>query len=156
MDVESGTWLELDRYVEQFEAARSRDDAADLRRFAPRPDDALYLPVLRELVRVDLEVGWSRGRPRPLADYQRLVPELFHDAGSLQAIAFEEYRLRQQHGQDPSPLEYRSYGMDTSDWPLSAAPAANGSTERDIGQPTERPEANGRADEPLARAASIY
>ena len=48
--------MELDRYVEEFEAARSRDDLADLRRFAPAPEHALYLPVLRELVRSGVQV----------------------------------------------------------------------------------------------------
>jgi hypothetical protein len=38
----------------------------------------------------------------------------------VQEIAFEEFRLRRQAGEDPSPLEYRRrFGADTQDWPCS-------------------------------------
>jgi serine/threonine protein kinase/tetratricopeptide (TPR) repeat protein len=74
--------------------------------------------VLRELVRIDLEYGWVRGRPRALPDYQRDFPRLFEDPEAVRAITFEEYRLRRQAGQDPAPEEYEHrFGIDVSDWP---------------------------------------
>jgi serine/threonine protein kinase/tetratricopeptide (TPR) repeat protein len=156
VDVASKAWLELDRYVEEFEAARSQDGATDLRRFAPDVGDALYLPVVRELVRVDLEMGWSEGRPRSLADYRRLVPDLFGDADSLRAIAYEEYRLRRQAGQNPSTAEYQAYGIDTSGWQSAAPAAADAPTGREFGTKTCPALPTAEADGPLAEAASVY
>src|SRR5206468_4515250 len=85
------------------------------------------LAVLRELVRVVMEIAWERGAPRPLADYLVRFPILRTDRASLQAVAFEEYRLRQQAGQDPDPEAYqRDFGVDTADWsPPSGAFTAN-------------------------------
>ncbi len=108
---------ELDDYVQAFEVAQAADGDAGLELFLPEPADPLYLPVLRELVRVDLEFGWQRGRPRPLHDYRSRFPALADDAAGLGEIAFEEYRLRRQAGERPAPAEYRErYGIDTSGW----------------------------------------
>ncbi len=110
--------VELDRYLAAYEAAQLRDSQADLAAFLPAPDHPLYSAVLRELVRVDMEVGWERGRPCSLEDYQQRFPELTQDRESLQAVAFEEYRLRQLAGDEPSPDEYRQrYGVRTDEWP---------------------------------------
>ena len=47
-------------------------------------------------------------------------PSCFGDRRWVQEIAFEEFRLRRQAGEDPSPLEYRRrFGADTLDWPSS-------------------------------------
>ncbi len=116
MVVERAPWMELDDYVGAYEAARAADESADLRCFAPAPGEALFLPVLRELVRVDLEIGWEQGTPRSFDEYLRRVPELARDRESLQAIAFEEYRLRRQAGQAVAPSDYHRYGIDTDTW----------------------------------------
>ena len=93
---------------------------ADLEGFLPTSEHPLYLSVLRELVRVDLEYGWQRHQPRSLEDYRRRFPALFADPASLEAVAFEEYRLRQQAGELPYPGEYRErFGVHTDDWPVS-------------------------------------
>jgi serine/threonine protein kinase/Tfp pilus assembly protein PilF len=59
-----------------------------------------------ELVRVDLELAMGRGRPRRLESYRNEFPELFRDSDALRAVAFEEYRLRQQTGEAVGPDEY--------------------------------------------------
>ena len=116
---------ELDSFVEAFEAARHAQDTVDLRLFVPPPSHPLYLPVLRELVRVDMEYGWECGRPPSLADYQGSFPELFRDRASLEEIAFEEYRLRRQAGEAPTRAEYEvRYGICTGSWPAAAECAA--------------------------------
>ncbi len=117
----------VDDFVAAFEAARARG-GADLADFLPDPDHPLYSEVLRELVRVDLELSWEQGRPRPLEDYRRRFPELFADRAGLGAVAFEEYRLRRGAGENPSPAEYeRLYGVSVAGWPAplsaEAAPA---------------------------------
>ena len=107
----------VDDYVAAFEAAWSRDGGADLARFLPPAGHPLHRDVLRELVCVDLELGWDRGRPRPLAAYLKLYPELAADPDGLRRAAFEEYRQRQQAGQLPDPAEYETrLGVPTADW----------------------------------------
>src|SRR5262245_11832224 len=109
---------ELDDFVAAFETAQARDGPVDLAAFLPGPAHPLYREVLRELVRVDLEFGWSRGRARSLEEYRRTFPQLFKDPDDLRAITFEEYRLRRQAGEDPTPDEYRRrFGVDVGDWP---------------------------------------
>lgn len=99
-------WLALDRYVADFETARKADPSIDLVGFLPDHGDPLYLPVLRELVRVDLELAMESGRPRRLELYRNDFPELFRDRETLRAVAFEEFRLRQQAGESVQPDEY--------------------------------------------------
>jgi serine/threonine protein kinase/Tfp pilus assembly protein PilF len=95
----------LDDFIEAYEAAQARHGQADLTDFLPAPSDPLYLPVLRELVRVDLEYSWQRGQPTLLEEYQRRFPELFRDPISVQEIIFEDERQRRQAGADPMDSE---------------------------------------------------
>ena len=63
---------------------------------------------------------WStdgRTAPRPLGDYLAAFPALLSEAEPLAAAAFEEFRLRLEHGEKPQADEYRGrYGVDTSAW----------------------------------------
>jgi hypothetical protein len=110
--------LELDDYVEAFELARSREDSPPLLDFLPDEPHPQYQAVLSELIRVDLELSWQQGQPKRVEDYQPLFPELFQDSNSLRDIAFEEYRLRRQAGENPCPAEYRvRFGLPIGSWP---------------------------------------
>src|SRR4051812_40054884 len=91
----------LDDFVSAFEAAWARDGLAEPDRFLPAPDHPLYLQALREVVCVDLELGWRAGRPRPLDEYLRQFPALAADPAALRCVAREEFRQRQQAGQAP-------------------------------------------------------
>ena len=114
----------FEEFIEAYEAARARDEQADIRQFLPPRNHDLYQTVLRELVRIDLEYGWEHGRPKRLADYQDSFPELFEDPESLGAVASEEYRLRQQAGENPTRLEYeRRFGVSLAHQ-VSARPRA--------------------------------
>src|SRR5262249_30838454 len=117
LDLDAGR---LDEIIEAFETARADypDSPVNLEDFLPAEADPFHLPVLRELVRVDLELGWDRGRPPPLDDYLRRFPALSGDPAGLREITYEEFRLRRLAGHDPSPDEYeRRYGVRTADWP---------------------------------------
>jgi serine/threonine protein kinase/Tfp pilus assembly protein PilF len=108
---------ELDDFIEAYECSRASTGQATLDDFLPPRSDALYLPVLRELVRVELEYGWRRRQPCRLEEYQSRFPELFQDRECLQGITFEEYRLRRQLGENPSPAEYeRRWGVNIENW----------------------------------------
>jgi serine/threonine protein kinase/Tfp pilus assembly protein PilF len=124
----------LDKVVEAFEQAWQRDGQANVGDFLPAPDDGLYMTVLRELIRVDLDHGWRTGRPKSLSDYQWLFPEVFRDPQSLAEITFEEYRVRRRAGQDVSAAEYqRRYQIDASGWPPGAATSREESDARGLG-----------------------
>ena len=124
---EGQSWASIDEIVEAYEAAGARGDRADLARFLPPPDHPEYLAILCELVRVDLEYSWQDGRPNRLDHYRGRFPELFQDRRWVQEIAFEEFRLRRQAGEDPSALEYRRrFGADTLDWPSSFLDSLDG------------------------------
>jgi serine/threonine protein kinase len=109
----SAQWIEREKYLEAFEAARAADPAADLALFVPPPDHPLHVPVLEELVRIDLEHHWLRGQPRWLEDYLRRFPELLDASASIRTLAFEEFRLRRRAGEAPTAEEYqRRFGID--------------------------------------------
>jgi serine/threonine protein kinase/Flp pilus assembly protein TadD len=114
----ASSWLEIDRFVAAFEDCQVRQGHADIRAFLPDPGVAHYLSVLRELVRVDLEYAWERGRGRRAEEYFLAFPELKADPESLREISFEEYRQRRQAGESPSPADYQQrFGVDTRQWP---------------------------------------
>src|SRR5688500_3197938 len=108
---------DLDRRIDAYEGALLSDPDADLAAFLPAADDPDYAAVLGELIRVDLDHAWARGRPKRLADYRRLFPAAFADPAVLAGIAFEEFRQRQLGGEPASPDEYRAaYAIDTAGW----------------------------------------
>src|SRR5262249_51537152 len=72
-------YAELEDLVAAFEAAQAQAGPADLAAFLPPRGRADYLTILCELIRVDLEYGWGRGRPQPLSAYQERFPDLFAD-----------------------------------------------------------------------------
>jgi tetratricopeptide (TPR) repeat protein len=111
-------WEDIDPFIAAYEESQARAGRAEITAFLPEPHHPHYRSVLRELIRVDLEYGWRRGRARPVEEYLATFPGLRDDRAALQAIAFEEYRLRRQAGEAPAPAEYRlRLGVDTHDWP---------------------------------------
>jgi serine/threonine protein kinase/tetratricopeptide (TPR) repeat protein len=129
----ASTNRELDQFIEAYESVQARGDRADLEEFLPAREHYLYPRVLRELVRVDLEYGWRRGQPQDLSDYQSRFPDLFQDPESLQAIAFEEYRLRRQLGVNPSPDDYQKrWGVAIEHWPLAKSGTELGTSRKTV------------------------
>ena len=114
----------LDSLVRAFETAQVRRQPVDLEDFLPATSEPHYGLVLCEIVRLDMEFSWDRGRPNRLEGYRQRFPVLFADPESLREVAFEEYRLRLGHGEAATPEEYESrYQLDCTDWPrLPAAP----------------------------------
>src|SRR5947209_3365679 len=106
-------WIEREKYVEAFEAARSADAKADFEPFLPPADHPLYIPVLEELVRIDMEQHWLGGSPRWLEEYFGRFPQLLEASASVRTLAFEEFRLRRRAGEAPTAEEYkRRFGID--------------------------------------------
>ena len=138
-------WDSVDACVEAFEEAQARGGCADPADYLPPPDHACYLDALGELLRVDLEYRWRRGEARPLEDYRDRFPALFADPARLSGVAFEEYRLRRQAGEDPAPGEYRHrFGIEVEGWP-------EGPPGRDVeDEPPEATNGHSLADPPTA------
>jgi serine/threonine protein kinase len=110
--------FELEDVVAAFESAQVGDGQANLAAFLPPSSHPHFATILAELIRVDLEYGWQRGRPKPIADYRQQFSHLTADTRIWPQIAFEEYRLRRQAGHNASVEEYRAfYGSDVDDWP---------------------------------------
>lgn len=108
-------WVEKETFIEAFEAAFAADVDADFAVFIPPSEHPLRLPVLEELVRIDLEHHWLRGEPRWLEHYFRRFPELIETSAVVRTLAFEEHRLRRQAGQSVQAAEYRErFGIDPS------------------------------------------
>ena len=105
-DDRAGDHDKLDDYVRSFEHSYAEGETAEISAFLPPSDHPLHGAVLRELVRVDLEFGRDRGRPRELDEYLRAYPQLAADRDGMRAIAFEDYRLRRQAGEDVATGEY--------------------------------------------------
>src|SRR5262249_33659895 len=91
-----------------------------------------YREVLLELVRIDLEFSWARGQPTPLEVYQVRFPDLFECPEALATLAFEEYRLRCQAGEQPLASDYaRRFGIDTIGWPQPTSRKEEGRRRKD-------------------------
>ena len=144
-------WPRIGEIVEAYEAALARDGAAALTDFAPRPDHPERLLILCELVRVDLEHQWQSGQPPPLEYYRELFPAVFEDPELVRAMAYEEFRLRQQAGEHPAPSEYSGrFGLEGCEWPV-----APGSPSEDRPSQEGSDLVSGPADG-MARAAAAY
>ena len=136
-------WPDVGAFVERYESARALDDSADLADFVPSADHPDHAEILCELIRVDLEHQWEGSRRRELEHYRELFPAPFEVPDLLHAMAYEEYRLRLQAGEGPTPVDYRDrFGIDGRDWPSSPAAQDPGISESG-------------ADE-MERAASVY
>lgn len=140
--------------VEAFESALVGGDPCEVADFAPPPDHPQRLAILCELVRVDLEHKWRRGCPRRLEEYRSTFPALFEDRELVHAMAYEEFRLRVQAGEAPTPAEYRRrFGVDGHDWPLF--PTSSSQRIADVASSLGRT-SKGDGTEEMERAASAY
>ena len=147
---------ELDDFVRPFEAAQSGGEPVDLKAFLPEAGHPLYGPVLRELVCIDLEFNWAGGRRKHLEEYQGAFPDLFRDRESLSAIAFEDYRLRRQAGEEVNPADYeRRFGLDVTGWPNISPGHSDSGSQTDVGSHESLPDTDDRLGSPALPQAAI-
>src|SRR5439155_26752484 len=99
-----------------------------------------------ELVRVDLEYGWTRGRPAPVEAYFARFPALAADVEGRRLIVFEEYRQRREAGESPDPAEYvQRYGIHPLGQDSSLPPDASATPTSDDTPPVFEPTEDGDA-----------
>jgi len=127
----------IESYIDAFETACAAGWPLDLDRFLPPRGQSNRLDVLCELVRIDLEHGWSRGTPKQLDQYRREFPELFLHFESAEAVAFEDDRLRQQAAATKTavnaPAPFRSRVIEGGTAVVKSAPIDLGVLEELIG-----------------------
>ncbi|MFN0055373.1 MAG: serine/threonine-protein kinase [Planctomycetales bacterium] len=117
---------DLDSIVEAYESAQAESGQGDISDFLPGSDHPQFREIALELIRVDLEYGWKRGRPMRLADYRRRFPDVFSNSQLVAGVAFEEFRQRRAAGETTTRDEYaRQYAIDVSIWPATAVDAAD-------------------------------
>jgi serine/threonine protein kinase/Flp pilus assembly protein TadD len=108
---------DLAHRVEAFELILDVHPEADFAPHLPSSTHPLYLAVLGELIRIDLERAWGLGRRKRVADYTARFPAVLANPEVLAAVAFEEYRQRARSGEPVHPDEYRhTFGVDTTGW----------------------------------------
>jgi serine/threonine protein kinase len=103
----SGDWQRLQDWVERFEDAWQGADTVDLEKFLPSAEDALRVTVLAELVKSELEIRCRRGQAVRLDAYLERFPELTRAPDLLPRLLYEEYRVRQMHGDRPALTTYQ-------------------------------------------------
>src|SRR6516225_4188615 len=67
------------------------------------PQDALHLPALVEMVKIDLERNWERGRCVTVESYLQEFPELGTPETVPADLLQAEYEARRRHGQEIEP-----------------------------------------------------
>lgn len=111
---------ELDRFVAALETAYRNHTRVELSQLAPAGDHPLFHDIVRELVRVDIELRAERCHRIALDAYQSQFPTLFARRDDLEAVAYEDYRQRQLAGEHPEPEEYAlRWSIDVSGWPTN-------------------------------------
>jgi len=139
--------------VEAFELVLEVSPDADLAHHLPPVEHPLYLAVLSELIRVDLEHAWNHGRRKRIADYTARFPTILTNPVMLEGVAFEEYRQRIRTGDDASPEEYRNtFGVNTAGWAEFSPDSGEGFT-NDVPR-TQLIPAAGMPEE-IARTAAV-
>ncbi len=109
--------FDAESFVRAYEEGRRKTGAARIRDHLPSTRHPDRVPILAELIRVELEYEWEAGRRPQLADYLAEYPELAHDPDALAGIAFEEYRQRIAGGEVLSAYTFAErYGVDPSAW----------------------------------------
>ncbi len=93
-----------------------------IRDFLPDEGDPLYMDVLQELIRIDMEFHFSESQPVSLDDYRSEFPQAFTSPERVEPLAFEEYRLSLQTDHPAVAADYAvRYGIDVSHWPVAAS-----------------------------------
>jgi serine/threonine protein kinase/Flp pilus assembly protein TadD len=105
--------------LDAFEMQLQQDAHAQFEDALPPEHDPQYVALATELIRLDMEYAWGRGEPRSPEHYLGVCPELDRHAVAIEALAFEDYRLRRLAGQSVSPESYaKRFGISTCDWPV--------------------------------------
>jgi WD40 repeat protein len=106
--------LQLEAWLAEFEEAWDEHRLAAQAARLPPPGQPLRLPALVELVKIDLERNWQRGRRLSLTDYLARYPELGPADALPPDLLLAEEEVRRQFGEVPATLLAAPEGADAS------------------------------------------
>src|SRR5262249_43389006 len=92
-----------------FERAWRANGVADLAEYLPLPDDPTYPDLLRDLIKLDLQLHREAGRPRPVPAYRRAFPSAFVEGDLAAQLAAEQ----QSAGDRTRPIVVKGDGPPT-------------------------------------------
>lgn len=105
--LKSDEWLRLLELVDQVEAALKAHSSVDLRKFLPPASSPHRYLYLCELIKTEMEIRYRQKCGQPLECYALRYPEL----GSLDklpaGLVYEEFMVRQKHGDRPPLVSYQ-------------------------------------------------
>jgi len=97
----------LQALSETFQEAWKKATSVNIQSYLPPAGDPLRHRALCELIKAELPIRWQRQQKVLLEQYLKKYPEL-GSAGALPpAVIFEEFRVRQLHGEPVTLDEYR-------------------------------------------------
>ncbi len=112
----------LDDFLDAFEDAWSEAHPGappELRRYLPSGEDDDFAATAVEMMRVDMELRWGSAQEKRLAGYLTEHPWLRQQPQWLGQLAFEEYRLRLESGDEVRNTSYTAqFGVDVTTWPI--------------------------------------
>lgn len=111
-DLKTSDWEKLqaiaDRFERDWQFCSTGDKPPELADYLPPVGEALRLPALHELIKTDLEICCRRGHAVDLEKYVERFPELGSKDELPTSLIYEEYRVRQTHGDRPPAETYQS------------------------------------------------
>lgn len=94
-------------FVRAWQAASSLDQAPDLGKFLPAVDETQRRSTLELLLRIDIEERWRRRQHVYVEHYLERFPDLGTAVDLPATLILEEYRVRQQFGDQPPLPTYQ-------------------------------------------------
>src|SRR2546421_3649407 len=101
-------WDQLQEWADRFEEACRKEWPVDLNRYLPTADHPLRRAALQEFVKLVLEFHGRKGEPVRLANYIERFPELGTSKTVSPHLVYEEYRVRQLHGDRADLASYET------------------------------------------------
>jgi serine/threonine protein kinase len=107
LDEGHATWdvlaAQLEALVQRWEAGGPEPVLAE---FVPPGSTAVRRLALVELVKLDIDYRYQRGRPKRIEDYLAEFPELRGESGVPCDLIFEEFQARRRAGEPINPADY--------------------------------------------------
>jgi len=105
-DLSEADWNRLHQLADSFEDSWTVQAA--IASFLPAAGDPLRPVALLELIKTDLEIRWRQNYPKMLEHYVDELPELGQIPQLSPELVYEEFRVRQLHGDRPGLATYQN------------------------------------------------
>ena len=103
----SGEWRQLLEVVDRAEAVLEAQASVDLTVFLPPAGSPRRFPYLCELIKTEMEIRYRQKCGQPLESFIARYPELGAVEKLPAGLVYEEFMVRQQHGDRPALVSYQ-------------------------------------------------